>query len=77
MKLFHLLIVFGWLSYIKIIAQLDALALQCRVHLIAAGHLLDVENMNGNSLSGICTNICAFMRSQGFDAAERESHYRI
>jgi hypothetical protein len=33
--------------------------------------------MDGPSLSGICTNICAFLRSQGFDAERRKSHHHV
>jgi len=59
----------------EIIAQLDALALQCREYLLAVGHSLAVEDMDGPSLSGICTDICAFLRSQGFDADRLNFHH--
>jgi F-box protein 21 len=59
----------------KIIAQLDALELQCREYLIAAGHSLYKEDVNDGSLARICTDICAFMRNQGFDDAGRECHH--
>lgn len=59
----------------KIIAQLDSLALQCRTYLLAAGHsFADLDNV---CLPAICTNICAFLRSEGYDAAGRESHDRM
>ena len=65
----------AWLNHRKIISQLDALALQCREHFKALEQSLDVEEMNDIGLSEICTNICTFLRSQGFDAATgRESH---
>lgn len=53
----------------QIYAQLDVIGAQCRQHLIATGHSLSVNDMNGDGLAEICTSICAFLRSQGFDAA--------
>ena len=58
----------------KITTELDALALHCREYLVSAGHSLAPDIMDNTNLSEICTKICAFMRSQGFEPAERESY---
>ena len=57
----------------KITTELDALALHCREYLVSAGHSLAPDILDNTNLSEICTKICAFMRSQGFEPAERES----
>ena len=59
-------------SQSQILAEIDRLSAECKDYLIAAGHSLPASDLDYDGLALLCTDICAFMRAEGFGPAQRK-----